>query len=77
MVNNKKRQDSLFKLRTLSRYWSENPETIERFYADNLVYYVPMRATRFGRYKVIKATRAVFPNGERKILYNKSKVKKI
>lgn len=76
-MNNKKRQDSLFKLGTLYKYWVSDPDRVENFYADDMLYYRLARRTTFGKYKVIKARRVLYPNGEVKILPNKSKVKKV
>ena len=53
-INKKKRQEPLFKARTIVEYFNQ-PRDGVTFYADNIPYQMIGNRRIFGKYKVVKA----------------------
>ena len=76
-LNNKKRQEPLFKHQTIVEYFRQQPNETT-FYADNKPYLTIGNRLIFGKYKIIKASRMKnIYTGEYWYLWYKCKVVKL
>lgn len=78
-INNKKRQDSIFKMRTVAQFFhSSNQYPDQEFYVDNQLYITIKRQRQFGKYYVVEAQRCFksddWENSEYFFNYKKSKI---
>lgn len=76
-INNKKRQEPLFKQQVIVDYFRQPPNKIE-FWADDMPYLILGNKRIFGKYKVVKATKMYDPSNNKSwYAWNKCKVVKI